>query len=43
MLKIKALTSIFSFDYEHMSVALRLTSGCGRDYVSVLLICRKLF
>lgn len=33
MLKIKAPTSIFSFDCEHMSVALRLTSGCGRDYV----------
>lgn len=27
MLKIKVLTSIFSFDYKHMPAALRLTSG----------------
>lgn len=33
MPKIKVLTSIFSFDYKHMSAALRLTSGRDTDYV----------
>lgn len=31
MLKIKVLTSIFSFYYKHMSGALRLTSGWDTD------------
>lgn len=33
MPKIRVLTTILSFDYKHMSGALKLTSGWDTDYV----------